>query len=60
MIGSDSHKSKYFALECPKMREKRHEMFYAPYKVILFVVSYSKLTGILHFFNIEEKSLSNH
>ena len=50
MVGSDSHKSKYFALECPKMREKRHETFYTPYKIILFVVSYSKLRGILHFF----------
>ena len=49
MVGSDNHKSKYFALECPKMWEKRHETFYTPYKIILFVVSYSKLEGFYIF-----------
>ena len=38
----------------------RHKTFYTPYKIILFTVSCSKFTGILHFFTIEKKSLSNH
>ena len=36
-------------------------MFYAPYKIFLFIVSYFKLTRILYiFFQTEEKLLSNH
>ena len=60
MIGSDSHKSKYSALECPKIGYKRHETFYAHYKILLLIVYYSKLISILHAFSSEEKSLSNH
>ena len=60
MIGSDCYKSKYFALECPKMGLKRYETFYTYYKILLLIVSYCKLISILHFFGIGEKSLSNH
>ena len=56
MIGSDSHKSKHSALKCSNMGLKRHETFYAHYKILLLIVSYSKVISTLHVFSIEEKS----
>ena len=49
MIGSDSYNSKYSALECLKIGLKRHETFYTHYKILLLIVSYSKLISIQHF-----------
>ena len=49
MIGSDSHKASILLLNVQKCDKKRHETLYTPYKIILFIVSSSKLTGIVHF-----------
>ena len=60
MIGSDSHKSNYSALGRPEKRKKRFETFYGHFKILLLVMSYSKLISILHIFYVEGKFLMNH